>query len=166
MADEEVWDIQLMKRLIAAVPTHPTFETACASQGVTVETVCNWIRRGQQPGASEVLYRFALAIGQAEASHAAGMYAEYQRLIAEPYGAGSAKVLMSLIEQRWQLGKHASVLSLASKGPKKTDDLRALLLRPTARVRAMLNETGWRRDENWEPPVKLLAAPQGDNEDT
>ena len=164
-ADDEVWDIQQMKRLIAAVPSHPTLETACASECLSVETVNNWVRRGQQPGAPEVLYRFAMAMGQAEANHASTLYQEYLRLIRQgSFGASAARVLLEMINKRRKIGTGADILAAAKQGPKRTDDLKAMLTYPSPRLRALLRDTGWSRPENWQPPIKLLA-PAPDAED-
>ncbi len=157
-ADSEVWDIQQMKRLIEAVATHPTLETACASEGLSVDTVNNWMRRGQQPGAPEVLYRFAMAMGQAEANHASTLYQEYLRFIRQgSYGASAARVLLELINKRWKIGTGAELLASAKQGPKRTDDLKAMLTYPSPRLRSLLRDTGWSRPDDWQPPVKLLA---------
>ncbi len=164
MADDvDVWDVQLMKRLIEAVPNHPTLETACASEGVSVATVNNWIRRGQQPGAPEILYRFAEAMCKAEAAHASALYAEYLRMLRSPFGSGPAKILLELINKRWRIGVGAEILGSAKQGAKRTDDLKAMLVHPSPRLRALLRETGWSRPENWHAPTPLLgAAPESE----
>jgi hypothetical protein len=164
MADEsEVWDLQLMKGLIDAVPLHPTFETVCASQCVSVETVSNWIRRGQQPNAPRVLERFAEAMCQAEAAHGAMLYCEYLRLLRSPMGANTARALFEMIKLRWKIGTGAELLSAAKQGPKRTDDLKAMLANPSPRLRAVLKETGWTRPDDWQAQARQLRAAPGDD---
>jgi hypothetical protein len=164
MADEsEVWDVQLMKGLIEAVPLHPTFETVCASQGVSVDTVKNWIRRGQQPNAPRVLERFAEAMCQAEADHGKMMYGAYLQALRSPMGANTARVIFEMIKLRWKIGSGAELLASA-KGPKRTDDLEAMLANPSPRLRAVLKKTGWVRAEGWQAETRQLrAAHEEDN---
>jgi hypothetical protein len=147
------------KALIEALPNHPTLETACASCGKSSETVRNWVRRGQQPGAPELHARFARAFLKAEAAFAAWCHERWLTLISAPGGAKEAKVLLEFMDRRWKLGTSSDIMAAINQGPKRTDDLRALLMQPSPRVRALLNETGWRRQENWTPPTPMLPMP-------
>lgn len=149
---------EIGKALIKALPEHPTLETACGACGVSAETVKNWVRRGQQPNAPEIHARFAVAFLKAEAQHASWCHRQWIDLTLN-HGSREAKVLLEYMDRRWKLGTSSDILAAIKQGPKRTDDLRALLMRPSPRVRALLNETGWRRPDNWEPPTPLLPMP-------
>lgn len=163
MADDSALTFELAERLIRAVPEYPTFETTCASQGVNSRTVENWIRRGQQPGAAGLLEDFARVYLQAEARHAAELYAQYLDAL-RCRQAGVAKCLFELMDKRWKIATSCEVLTTARAGSKRTDDLRAMLLHPSPRLRAALRETGWERSETWQSPVRQLTAGRDDGE--
>lgn len=158
MSDDGGLDVEVGKALIAALPLHPTLETACGACGKSAETVKNWVRRGQQPNAAPIYARFAVAFIRAEAAHASWCHEQWLNLITN-HGSREAKVLLEYMDRRWKLGTSSDIMAAIQQGPKRTDDLRALLMRPSPRVRALLNETGWRRAENWEPPTPLLPMP-------
>lgn len=156
--DAEVYDIDLMKSLIEQVANHPTLDSTCASCGVDPDTVRNWIRRGRMFDAPNVLQRFAMAMQRAEGRHASELYLKFLELIDRgAFGASAAKILLEVLDRRWGFGKDRHLLDIG-KSPKRTDDLKSMFLRPSPRIRALLHETGWRRDPGWQPPVPLLRA--------
>lgn len=164
-ADDEVYDLELMRSLIAAVPAHPTLDSACATCCIDPDTVRNWIRRGRSPDAPEVLHRFSMAMQRAEGQHASSLYAMFLSLIARGIaGAASAKILLEVMDRRWKFGADVHLLNIP-KSPKRTDDIRAMLLKPSARLRAMLAETGWSRAPDWRPATPLLKAAPVDSDD-
>jgi hypothetical protein len=107
-----------------------------------------------------------MAMQRAEGAHASEMYRLWLDLVREgKNGASSAaKVLLDAMDRRWKFGGDVHLLQIP-RGTKRTDDIRAMLLRPSARLRALLAETGWNRPPEWQPPTKLLkAAPEPEEE--
>lgn len=152
---------QVAHDLCHALREHPTREMAAASCGVTQRVVENWLRRGQVPGAHPLLAQFAISYLAAEAAFASWIHGQWMTAMSEgncqvarEYAAFSAK--------RWQAGSSQELMAIASAGPKRTDDLRAALLHPSARLLALLTETGWTRPADWRerPPAQLTAAPE------
>jgi hypothetical protein len=152
--------VEIGKALIGAVPRYPTLETVCHSQGKSVATVMNWVRRGQRADATELYRRFSAAFLKAESEFAGQCHMQFLELLHDKWGSRSAKILLEMMDRRWKLGVGSDVMAVVKQGPKRTDDLEAMFMQPTARVRALLTKCGWIRPENWEPPVRMLPSPE------
>jgi len=151
--------------LIRSVPLYPTLETLCASQGFSADTVENWLRRGRQPGAPDILAKFTELFLKAEARHAADLYRDFHSMVLQGDSRG-AKVLLDMIDRRWKLGASSDALMAVKRGKKRTDDLKAMLSNPSPRLRAALRETGWQRLPDWQPVVRQLPAAPEENDST
>ncbi len=154
--DDDGLTVETGKALIDAVAKYPTLETVCGSQGKSVATVMNWVRRGQQAGASVLHARFATAFIKADAEFAGWCHRHFLELVSDRFGSRSAKILLEMMDRRWKLGEGSDVMAALKQGAKRTDDLKALLLKPSPRIRALLKETGWNREESWEAPTPMI----------
>lgn len=150
--------VEVCKALIQAVSKYPTLETVCGSQGKSVATVMNWVRRGQRADAPELHRRFAIAFVKADSDFAGWCHQRFLELVADKFGSRSAKILLEMMDRRWKLGEGSDVMAVIKQGAKRTDDLEAMLANPSARIRALLQKTGWVRASNWEPVVHQLPA--------
>jgi hypothetical protein len=161
MAHEESDEltVDIGKRLINAVASYPTLETVCGSQGRSVQTVMNWVRRGQRADAPEIYRRFAAAFIKADAEFAGICYRRFLEMLEDKWASRAAKILLEMMDRRWKLGEGSDVMAVVKQGAKRTDDLEAMLSAPSPRVRALLNKCGWTRSADWQPTVKMLPAP-------
>lgn len=146
----------LANRLVESLSLYPTRETAAASCGLAYKTVENWVRRGQSAHASPVLQLFSAEYLSRESAHSRDLYRMYLMLVQQGIGNSGAG-LLKIIQTRWP-GTGEDILSTSGDGPRRTDDLRAMLLRPSPRLRAMLRETGWVRAAGDASMVKQLPA--------
>jgi hypothetical protein len=167
MAHEDSEDgltVEIGKALIDAVAKYPTLETVCGSQGKSVQTVLNWIRRGQQAGAPTLHARFATAFIKADAEFAGWCHRQFMDLVADRFGSRSAKILLEMMDRRWKLGEGSDVMAVLKQGAKRTDDLEALLMNPSPRIRGLLAKTGWSRPEGWDAPTPVRQLPAASEE--
>ncbi len=157
----------MVRALIEALPVHPTREMAAASIGVPHRVVENWIRRGSVPGAPDLLATFAWGYLRAEAKHAEDLYGRAMTALFSG-DVAVCREYQAIIQRRWQGGPSADLLAAAAAGPKRTDDLRGALLHPSARLLAILAETGWVRDPGWSAraPAQLTAGATAAPEDS
>jgi hypothetical protein len=154
--------VALAKKICESLPLYPTRELACAACGIGIKTVENLVRRGQQAGADWLLKAFSSQFLLAEAEMAREQFEMYQKLLAQGDGR-SAKIAMDYIDRRWKIGASSDVLGAVGDAAKRTDDLHAMLMHPTPRLRAILRETGWSRPADWHSEPKQLTA--GNEED-
>lgn len=156
--DTDELTVEIGKALINAVARYPTFETVCGSQGKSAQTVLNWLRRGQRADAPELYRRFSAAFVKADSEFAGSCHMQFLSLVHDKWGSRSAKILLEMMDRRWKLGEGSDVMAVIKQGAKRTDDLEAMLMKPSARVRALLAKCGYVRPDNWEPPVRMLPA--------
>lgn len=153
--DTDELTAEVGKALISAVAHYPTLETVCGSQGKSVQTVMNWVRRGHRVDAPEIYRRFAIAFVKADSEFAGWCHRQFLELVADKFGSRSAKILLEMMDRRWKLGEGSDVMAVLKQGAKRTDDLEALLMNPSPRIRGLLNKTGWTRPDSWEPPTPV-----------
>lgn len=153
---EEDIDAELAKALMGAIIDYPSFETACAACGVTDRSIRSLLQRGVQPGASRSLKAFSKGIAKADAENAK-LHSEQAAMYLNRNQAGSARIVLDIMERRWKLSETSSLMTILGSS-KRSENLKARILHPSSVLlslfrmaitspnstwAALLEECGW-----------------------